>query len=169
MKIDLSLALSTTNASSSMALGPQNIGNNVRTYKVICKVTIHISIILYSKQNKYCLIYFYLTHWQHYWSRPWSPTHLLALTLSCSTKIVNYKHLVLLTCFISKLSPLGNIKSASARETNRQQISRDTIFTIVGAGSWVLGVGFANDVLMYLVPLILIVTSGERRQLGKDC
>ena len=46
--------------------------------------------------------------------------------------------------------------------TNRDQISRDVIFTIVGAGSGVLGVGLADDVLLYLVPLILIVTSVER-------
>lgn len=38
------------------------------------------------------------------------------------------------------------------------------MFTIVGAGSWVLGVGLADDVLVYLVPLVLIVTSGERER-----
>lgn len=36
-------------------------------------------------------------------------------------------------------------------------------FTVVGAGSRVLGVGLADDVLVYLVPLVLIVTSGQRR------
>lgn len=35
--------------------------------------------------------------------------------------------------------------------------------TVVGAGSRVLGVGLADDVLVYLVPLVLIVTSGQRR------
>lgn len=35
-------------------------------------------------------------------------------------------------------------------------------FTVVGAGSRVLGVGLADDVLLYLVPLVLIVTSVER-------
>lgn len=38
----------------------------------------------------------------------------------------------------------------------------DVAFTIVGAGSRVLGVGLADDVLVYLVPLVLIVTSGQR-------
>lgn len=42
----------------------------------------------------------------------------------------------------------------------------DMAFTIVGAGSRVLGVGLADDVLVYLVPLILIVTSGQRERKG---
>lgn len=40
-------------------------------------------------------------------------------------------------------------------------------FTVVGAGSRVLGVGLADDVLVYLVPLVLVVTSAERGGEGR--
>lgn len=46
--------------------------------------------------------------------------------------------------------------------------SGDDRVTIVGAGSRVLGVGLADDVLVYLVPLVLIVTSAEGEKGGGE-
>lgn len=41
------------------------------------------------------------------------------------------------------------------------------LHTVVGAGCGVFGAGLADDVLMNLVPLVLIVTSAEEKKRKK--